>query len=555
MNTNIKLGLVRFCVFVLLLLSIAVVVDFGQVYFGVKESNFITGFQVREVIENEDTLPLFSERDALDMRIYDEYISESCRNYYTDSNECFFALKTIMSITSKGNPGYEYDDNIGLIPLPSNIVYRAEYESIFRNTGAEGNLVRNPSPEDLKNPDLNIPAAVKYFMDIYSQFNDDMQFAVIGYFGTRRLATALNTELLTLNPDDFSQGEITAEIIYENLENAYLKAELDEADISFEYVKYSFHSFLRAYELWEGSPVKASMADEVLYEFGMYSIRPSFSTQAKYNVRDYDKIEQTLKSYIEYSRDSSLDSDFDNFEKHLFDYLKDNPDAKLSNGAIEYDGFVWHDGDCDDKLEAAYTFLEVIDNCLNASVTCSCDLSSLNFDDNLKIKVKKEADNRFLFQIWSSQNPDKLVYSFSKIIDRPVSIRFGDDINEEGEDYEHELEFTSAKNNDLKINNKKYSFIDFELGSKKTIVIPDSSFDPPLLPTCEQVTKYQRFCVENRQSLLFKQTYEGLKYEPVRYRFSVKFALPDEPEIETILDQESLDSLPPGVAEQILSQN
>ncbi|MFW5852477.1 MAG: hypothetical protein ACOCUR_00430, partial [Nanoarchaeota archaeon] len=134
---------------------------------GRSQSNFVTGMVPADL---EEITPTYSEEDfdLEELNQYDNLIMESCEAVHYKVGDCYYLMKSILSVTSRGDPNYEDEDRFGLIPIEP----------------SEPDITAS----DLRTPGKNIRYAARQIMQLYDIYSGNLAFTALAYFSTRPLA-------------------------------------------------------------------------------------------------------------------------------------------------------------------------------------------------------------------------------------------------------------------------------------------------------------------------------------------------------------------------------
>ena len=336
-------------------------------------SNIITGMVPNTFIQTPESItPSFSDSDFEGItQEYDGLLMDACRSAHYRAGDCFYLMKSIMSVTSRGNPNFvdgESNAN-GLIPLNYQLIPESQRDEI--------------NADDLFIPEVNVVVASRYLMRLYDVYNGDLAFTALAYYAGRGITNEIMYSFQrSIQSASSRDVQITTSRIFSELDDIYMKSSTLIAIPNLRQkndVKQFYIDVLSAYHFWTNSPISESSTANLLFDTGTYSIRPSFSASINYNIREIHHLRNLLNEFIS----SPLEKNFEG----LKDFLIENNDGEiLENGNVKTNQFVWSTGSCINEHDVferyLQRFIDCIDYELDASQeSCYCDFSGLLFDD------------------------------------------------------------------------------------------------------------------------------------------------------------------------------
>lgn len=501
-------------------------------------------------VERDIESGFFTPEEGVIMSSYDKQIITSCKKYNQNNVDCFYLLKSIMSVTSHGEPTYVdkriTEDWIGLVPLPKSLLSNEEYQNIFSSDSASSSETETDEYSGLANPEQNLDAAAKYIMQLYERYNGDLQFTLSAYLGGISLANELTRIFINKGGLTFRDNDITFEMILDNLQEAFESADkYHDMPLIYGDVKERFQNILHVYEFWSQKPMRASSPNEVLYEFGTYSVRPSFSAKTRFNVSVFEIMDETVKEFISDAQNklsAKPDYSFSTFTTFVIDSdpeseaemvtieSQSNSGAATNNNvALSQKGLLWYDTACTPAEAVFYKFVSRFVLCLESSQSsCDCSFSDLDFVEGYIIRVEQD------------MHESKKLLSFELL-----------ELNDDFED-----EFTLAKKDlvfktELLINYEKYpklsldaidskqsldmyqrndvwfangvelsgNFGKRDVTGKTEVQFKDKRDNAESL--CSLETDYQLYCVQDPKTFVYRKYPSGYRRVPLEYHFAL----------------------------------
>ncbi len=496
-------------------------------------SSRLTGFVTNTPSTTDEKIGLFTSEEGTKMSEYDEEIIRFCKIYTKNTVDCFYLLKSVMSITSKGDPTY-VDSRLdeqwqGLIPLPPSLVTNKDYEDIFTDDlDDKGNRYLFVSSE-------NIEAAAKYIMALYARYNEDLQFTIMAYLGGVSLSNEFTR--IFINNEKLTKKDITSEIILDHLEDAYKTAdENHDLLLSLEDVKERFQNLLLVYEFWSQKPLRASSPNEVLYEFGTFSVRPSFSVKTRYNSTVFEKIKTVVKEFIDY--ENTLDAvnpdySFSSFRDFMNSKLSSNTGetANDNDGTLSQENIVWYDTACTSYEVVFYSFVSRFIQCLNSEqTTCGCSFSDfkqeLDKSHTIRILQTRGKDlNKITFQLLELKDDYSdtfILEDMTLLLDSEIHINY-DDFPEFSLDVNDGKQLLDIYYRDGSWNTNGYTLSgEFSKTTESTGAITIQFEAKKKEHTmCSIKQSIQLYCVRDPKTFVYRKYPSGYRYEPLEFHFAL----------------------------------
>ncbi|MFP4111381.1 MAG: transglycosylase SLT domain-containing protein [Candidatus Woesearchaeota archaeon] len=535
--------------------------------------SLLTGHAVSEIPTMEDLGLSVETRQEIER--YSPLIASSCSDAVTspdERSECIYLLKTFISVSSEGNEDYiSHIGRAGIIPLSEEISQRERFGDVFGkivsccspNGKREGDCSFEPgcSPEpesdeydDRFDPEKNIEVAARYVMSLYSEYHGNLYLITTAFFSDKDTSDkilydlpkrrSINMERILNNGeshlDEYSRKLIHQEgimnvDIYEDMKSILEKSEL-------------FYSFWAKKILGE-SP---SYSD-IVSQFGLYKINPSFSVYLDYDLSEYEQIIQDAEALVEEcSGKPDLDICIDDMIEEFGSY--EIPSAHPDDEPHTDYNYRWNYGSCNSDEEYLETLYEDFMLCLDSdkqSESCFCRLSLDNLPEDSEIILEK--GTKF------GNDMIRLRYErdgniFSKEIVNPsgnLNLCYFRNRGGFAEFFGAEDEYvTDADEIILRNSNGEISIPQFgrrpllnklyKIDSGTLCFAPADSENNPVVDRtdlqCSSQRLFHRFCVESSQELfsteyLFGREEYMAAYEPVKYKFALYFRDDPPPKI------------------------
>lgn len=460
-------------------------------------SRFFTGIPITGHVSLDTGQPeAFTEEDITErMTVHDEDILSACKEAHHRSGDCFNILKSIMSVTSRGDSNYAHDGMVGFIPL-------------------ETTEVRTSAM--LKDLKQNLAFAAEDIMLYYDVYNGDITFTLISYYAGRSLTNAIMYEM---QRDIKNSEKATKDLFFSVMKNAYPAVAQSVDNIpGLDDIEMFYEAASSAYKTWTGKPIIESTADQLVYEYGTYSIRPSFEIALDYNITKVKKMQDLLETFFSYASEIELDADYRSLES----YVREEGLGTISGDHFEAAGLDWHKGSCtgDGLLE----FASQVSSCLESLKTdCTCDLSAASVPDGLRIVLRNAVAEEgsdltiaiyqgtdLLESIVLRQSPASQMTTASKTL-------FGGHTQNVHE--ELTLTFSPDGAMDVYAPTIYKQASDEDAPASFTFMTEDAlGFIPEGTPSCG-ISYHELICVEDPETKFYNQ--ESKEYEPVRYIFAL----------------------------------
>jgi hypothetical protein len=470
-------------------IRISMAVAFSLFFLAASIFAFITGMNMQTAISGY--VPANVEYNIEAISRYDAPLLRECQRQTLEVNDCFDLVKSIITVTSEGNPSYSENGRVGLIPLPID-----KFQDI-----------------DLSDTEENIPAGVNYIMGLYDVYNDDLTFASIAYYVGRAYA---NEVMYILQRNHDALGD---DVSFEQLSQALRSAEIslsnrDERVYAPEVIELFYQNLVDAYYYWSDKPLREISVEETLFDYGTYAMYPSFTVEMQYDFMDYNWLDTLFENFFEYTQIPSTDSIGGEVVEvrslplfSVFTSYLDNEGIlyeDTSERSIRIGNYTIYDGACDPVLEIHHRFVDDFVACLDHLGYCTIQSVSLPTGYALQVEKKEEQLLRvsltFYGEIIHSQEiQGTQEYSLKQVPDIFAHLRGFIDSDSET------LEETSVIVADEE-------FIAIIPEGKEDKVDTDG-FTPYRVPK-----NYQRFCVE-KKGTYFYNTFRK-EYAPIQYHLA-----------------------------------
>ncbi len=360
------------------IISLSLAVDtshnmFGDLTYGIHGSvnEFFSGNVLTGLVPFEETrLPVSpqqtEEQLLANVRMdLDNKILGKCSRAHSNSADCFYLLKSIMSATSQGDEGYSSELGRGIIPL--------------RDSQTE------LSEDELVDPGTNLREASRYLMRLYDSYNGDLAFTTMAYFSNRAVS---NSIMYSLSERDVET--ITARVMLSELERQYESLDADLDILPLEDIAQYYVDSLFAYNFWADRPMADSSVEQLMYDHGTISINPSFSSSIRYDIKQMVEVRDIISSYVgtSSSRRTSdgayedQDLSFVGLRSHI---MQNHEDYELLSAAddapISMNNLTWKRGMCNPMLDKFNRVVDRFIQCVELDeIDCYCDFSDIIFD-------------------------------------------------------------------------------------------------------------------------------------------------------------------------------
>ncbi len=314
--------------------------------------------------------PSFSEQDLSTSALLsvDTKILDACSRTHRMSSDCYNIMKSIISVTSQGDPSHSSEMGRGLLPLR---------ESQTDLSGSE-----------LQDPEQNLREASRYIMRLYDIYNGDLAFTSMAYIAGRGVS---NSILYALHDDDVE--EVTAGKMIYKLQHQYeeLSSDLDLMD--FEEISQTYVDILFAYHHWSGRTMADSTLEHMVFDHGTISVNPSFSTRMRYDIMSLAEMRADLASFMEAFHDDEV-----SFQRLLSFMISEYDENEYSydQEALTFSirNFTLRKGMCNPVLDDFNAIKDRLLQCIEMTESCYCDLTDLSFDHpglHMHILVEEES--------------------------------------------------------------------------------------------------------------------------------------------------------------------
>lgn len=395
---------------------------FGDSIFS-SQRNYITGLAISQ--QNQITEEDLAQNSLLNN--YDTLIMNVCSSVHYRASDCFYMIKSIISVTSEGDPSYVGDRGIGLVPM--------------RTTD-------QLDEQDLINPETNLRHSARHIMRLYDVYRGDLTFTSLAYFSGRALSNEILYEFQK-DPSNVEDAITRAQVnslinrVYERIDRANVEHLPEKSDILNFY-----NDLLVAFLFWTGRPVVESSPSNIVFDTGTYSIRPSFSAEVYYNIREVEFIHNLINGFIQDSKTRDKELVYSN----LVRYIRNNYDAEYSERVrdiisledttdsyhswnnpedyIETNNLIWRSGSCNPILSGFESFVMRFMDCLHSvSNNCYCDFSDIIIYPGHYIKINfssatHEADGirKRIMHIGFYNDDDELVSEHNMLVNLQGSL-------------------------------------------------------------------------------------------------------------------------------------
>ncbi len=314
------------------------------------------------------------ELSGEEVNAYDTMILDECSNVHRNAGDCFDIIKSIISITSRGDEGFSSDLGDGIVPLDAELLLDEEYE--------------------IDDPEDNIRSAVRYLMRLYDSYSGDIGFTALAYFAGRATANDI------LYSIDSEEGAIQVDMIFQDMENIYphIREEL-ELDLEVDDIKQYFVDFLIAYSYWTDRPVPASSSAR-MFDYGTYSVRPSFRASLKYDITQISFAKEIIDDFVEHVEQGEQDTthSFQSLMRHIDDNYGEEDISRThysdeyGESSITVNGLTWKEGMCNPMLDDFNRITDRIIQCADIrEYDCYCDFSDLAFDyEDMAVRIAED---------------------------------------------------------------------------------------------------------------------------------------------------------------------
>ena len=344
-------------------------------------NNLLTGFAILE----SQVSSSISETDLLGneaLNNYDGMIMNSCRAAHYRASDCFYLMKSIMSVTSEGVEDFSVDGKYGLVPMsPSS----------------------DMTSSDLIVPENNLRYAARHIMRLYDVYRGDLAFTAIAYYAGRALSNSIMYEFQ--RDSSAIESGITRGVMFSLLDIVYdpISESVGDEMPTLEDIKQFYTDLVFAYVIWTGRPVAEASSSSVVFDIGTYSVRPSFSAELNYNLKEILKVKEIIEGFIEIH---DFESDVSPYSS-LFRYIEDEHDGQLSEHRYNFDNpeiyiatrdLLWRPVSCTPEISTFERFIQRFIECLSSEdIECHCNFEDIFFmEEGYAINLNVVGDGSLL---------------------------------------------------------------------------------------------------------------------------------------------------------------
>jgi hypothetical protein len=508
-------------------------------------SNSITGF-----VPKASDLGLDVNQHIVPINgMYDDIVLYCRRESPTNQEECGYLAKTFISISMLRNENKISSlGSAGLIPLNNELASEERYMDVFdfeKHTECCSSLGYgsgdctiqpecNSDNDDRFDDEKSLEAGIRYFMGLYNKYYGNIHLIGLAFFTNIDVA---DRTLIDLS----SRGnrELDGNRILEASETHLIRYQNELEDRGFEDIdivsltRQFLSDMENHYSFWSRKSIGSSPTfNEIVNNFGLYTINPSFSVNLDYNLNEYSNIMADSYQLIDACRGSS------------------NIKQCIETNIAEYggDNYEWHLGNCDEDREKFEQIIEDYHLCANSETTyseCYCDMQATSLPENTKIEMtprtefgrdvvdftyysRKDIESGYRVEdVYTVRNANICYFRerswAANLIGLSDSFRMDEDKMTLLPDSDSII-LDESGNRDL--SDKLYKF------DRNTICfIPEDAIDRDnveILGKCNSQKKFYRFCVESNQKLFSKDKIEDSavymsKLQPVKYKFALYF--------------------------------